>query len=41
MQEGKVLKKKFWNQLNVLCTIYINVDISCVLYAIELMQNCN
>lgn len=39
MQEGKVLKKKVWNQLNVLCTIYIKVDISCVFYAIELMQN--
>lgn len=40
MQEGKIkVKKKIWNQLNVSCTIYIKVDISCVLYAIEFSVN--
>lgn len=39
MQEGKTLKKKVWNQLNVSYTIYIKADISCVLYAIEFSVN--
>lgn len=38
-KEKLKLKKKFWNQLNVSCMIYIKVDISCVLYAIEFSVN--